>query len=353
MRCAVNPTKTTPCSDPRRCGGFSFIELTIVMTLLTIMVYAVTTLSVSGAQAQEYARRLTRVSEVTQTTIDDLRMELVSCVRIFGDDSEGNANLAYFDLGDGPAVIASSRLPTVSAGGSLQKDSSGNEITGNSVFFAKLAWSDRFTTSKGNTYLVDVLRWTYEYLSIEGDGPDPETPIGLNLVRAVSEPLVDAASIDRITDADDQAEVLLHLANGTPDDLGTSHDPCQVVWSRGDMPDVAGTFRQINEADGSLSTSPLIGRPDPWLILPASTPRGLLSYRHHSVATNFARGSFGVGRYGLRDDTGAGFPHGFEVQVVGPSAARQILLHLSCSSTNTRGQWAGSSNEVIVDARDL
>ena len=80
---------------------------------------------------------------------------------------------------------------------------------------------------------------------------------------------------------------------------------------------------------------------------------GLLADRHHSIATNFAPPGHGVASYGLVDATGDGFPHGFEVQVVGPSSARQTLLHLVVTSTNRRIQYAWSDVQIVIDTRDV
>lgn len=335
-------------------AGYSMIELVISSVLLAGMIYVVTSLSLSGGQAQEYARRLNRVTEITQQLIDDVRLELVSSVRIFGNDTEGNENLGALDLDGAPTPLTEMLLPTVSADETIRADTTGNEITGNSLFFAKLAWSDRYVCTSSNEYLVDVYRWVYYYLTPEDGGPDPAHPIGLNIVRIESEPLVDAASIDRIDDSIDQAEVLLHLLNATPDANGDTHDPCEIVWVRGDLPSVVGTFRQIDPSDGSLTTSPLFPREDPFQVLRTEENiTGLLSYRHHSVASNHALPSFGVGRYGMVSETGAGFPHGLEVQVVGPSAARQVLIHMVTSSTQRTGHFAWCDMQVSVDARDL
>src|SRR5690606_37858605 len=109
-------------------------------------------------------------------------------------------------------------------------------------------------------YLVDVYRWVYYYLTPEDGGPDPSHPIGLNIVRFVSEPIIDSASIDRISDPIDQAELLLHLLNATADADGVTHDPAEVVWVRGGLPSVAGTLRHIDSSDGSMSDSPLSPR---------------------------------------------------------------------------------------------
>ncbi len=342
--------------DTVRDGGFSLVEVIVASALLMMMIFAVATLSLSGADAQEYARRLTRATEITQDIVDEMRLEMVSCVRVFGNDSEGNGNVALLDLTGAPTPLANLRLPTIAGNGSIERDTIGNELTGNSLMFTKLAWSDRFVCASSNEYLVDVFRWIYYYQTTEEGGPVAGSSIGLNLVRLVSEPLIDGAAIDSISDPVDQAEVLQHLYNATADAAGVTHAACQVVWLRGGAPAAVGTLREIDPADGSLSDTPLAasGRPDPWRVLRAEpVVQGMLSYRHHSVASNYAPTNFGVSRFALLTNSGAGFPHGFEVQVAGPSSARQVLLHLVIASTNRRGHTAFANVQVVVDARDL
>lgn len=340
-------------TSDRNAGGFSLLELIVATMLLSAMVLAVSTLSVSGAQSQEYAARLNRVTELNQDLVDQVRLELVSSVRLFGTDAEGTGNLALLDLSGLPAPLAGSRLPTVSPTVSIRTDTAGNEITGNSLFFTKLAWTDRFVCTSGNDYLIDVHRWVYYYQTPVAGGPLPGSAVGLDLQRVLSEPLVDASSIDRITDPTDHAEVLEHLYQATADADGVVHPRSVVVWRRGGDPTAVGTFRQIDSAF-TLSDDPVEGRPDPWQILrddPSS--RGLLSYRHHSIASIYSQANYGVGRYSLVDTSGSGFPHGFEVQIVGPSSARQVLLHLVVASTSRRGRPAWSDMQVVVDGRDI
>jgi hypothetical protein len=332
-------------------AGYGMVELVISSVILGMMIFAVSTLSVRGGEAQEYSRRLSRATEVTQSVLDGARIHLVSSVRLFGNDAEGAANVAVIDLTGLPAQIGGTRLPTIAAGESPRRDTVGNEITGNSLFFAKLAWTDRFTCTSGTTYAVDVYRWCYYYLTPEGGGPSPGSPLGLNIVQWVGEPMADAAGIDRITDPGDHKELLLHLANGTPDASGVSHEPVVVVWRRGALPSVTGTLRQIDASDGDLDDDPHSGRPDPWRVL--GEGGGLLSYRHHSVVSVHGRANLGVGRYSVVQTTSPGFPHGFEVQIVGPSSARQIVLRLVVASTHRSGQLAWSNGQVTIDARDL
>ncbi len=335
-------------------GGFSLLEVVIASVLLFVMIYSVANLSLSGADASDLSRRMTRCSEVSSEVLNDTRIELVSSVRLFGNNTEGNANLAIFDLSAAPTPLDTSILPTISATGTIQADTVGNEITGNSLFFARLAWTDRFVCTSGNEYLVDIVRWVHIYLTLEDGGPVPGSPLGLNLVRVVSEPIADAASVDEITDSTDQAEVLLHLLNATPDSNGDTHDPVEIVWSRGDLPSVTGTIRQIDSADGSLSDTPLSGRANPFEVEPRDDAiQGMLYYRHHSVASNYSQPSYGVATFGIPDNTNNGFPHGLEVQIVGPSSARQVMMHLVLTTTNSRGHRAYTDTTVVVDAREM
>ncbi|MCR9248325.1 MAG: hypothetical protein NXI31_25130 [bacterium] len=340
----------------RGTAGFSLLELTIATVMLFVMLYSVANLSLSGADAADLSRRMTRAAEVAQEVINDTRLELVSSVRLFGADTEGAANLGVLDLDGVPAPIGTSRLPTVSPLGEFAPDTVGAEITGNSLFFARVAWTDRFVCTSTNEYLVDVLRWVYIYLTPEDGGPRGGSPLGLNLIRVVGEPVIDAVSIDAITDPTDQAEVLLHLVNATPDAGGVTHEPVQIVWRRGDMPSVVGTIRQIDPSDGSLSDTPLVatGRSTPFEIERRDdTVTGMLYYRHHSVATNYSQPSFGVATFGVPSNSGDGFPHGLEIQIVGPSSARQVLLHFVLTSTNSRGHKAYHDSQVVVDTRDM
>jgi type II secretory pathway pseudopilin PulG len=341
-------------STSAKTSGYSLIELVLASSLLSLMIMALITLATNGSDSQEYARRVSRVTEITHELLDQLRVEMVSSVRLFGNDTEGTENLDLLDLAGAPVPIPTTRLPTVSPSESIRPDTVGNEITGNSLFFARLAWTDRFVCPSGNEYFVDVYRWNYYYLTPEDGGPSPGNPIGLNIVRIESEPLIDAASIDRITDVTDRADVLLHLHDGTPDALGVRHAPCEVVWVRGQLPSVSGTLRMIDSGTGALSNSPLGARPNPWTVLRAEQPvRGLLTYRHHSIATNYSPANYGVGRYSVATNSGAGYPHGFEIEIVGPPSARQTLVHAVISSTNRRGHWAWSEVQVVIDTRDL
>ena len=95
---------------PRRAGqaGFTLVELSVAGTILLFLCIAVGRLVDMGGRAQDYARRLNRVTEVGQNLMDDMRAELLSSVMFFGNDTLGNDSLALLDLSAAPPVLSAS-----------------------------------------------------------------------------------------------------------------------------------------------------------------------------------------------------------------------------------------------------
>ena len=336
-------------------GGFTFVEVTIAAALILILAWLVASLIIDGTRAQKFAERQSRVTEITQDIVDEMRSSLGASIRIFGADPVGEdyRNRLVLQQGMRPPLVGG-RLPGIVAAGSFDLELPAELRTGNELLMARFAWTDEFRTETDAVFRVDVYRLEFWYLAVDGLGPREGAPDGLNLARWVSEPLADSVQIDRITDPAEREAVLRHLREASPGTDGRIRDAVSVVWHVGEDPSTVGTFQSIRE-DGTLETSPPAGRPATWEIegdTRLSDP-DILVYRHHSVATNFARSVMGVGRFGLVSSDGDGFPHGFEVQVIGPSAARQILLHLSLVSSNNNGRRGFYDMQVVVDVRDL
>lgn len=335
-------------------AGFSMVELIVAATILILMVLMVSTLMLSGSDASKFAERNNRATEVGQDLIDNMRSEIRAATRIFTNDSTGTAYRAVLEPWTSASPIATTTLPTLDVLGSFQADSAGTNKTGNELLLSRHSWSAEFTTTGGTTYRYDVLRIVRYFLKTEDGGPRVGSPWGLNLVHWVSEPMVDGTQIDNITNTTDQKQVLLHLRNGTADKLGKKHPKVDLVWRMGQDPATTGTLRQITSL-GALSNTPLSPRAVSWRILRDSTKSsaGMLFYRHHSIATNYSLPSYRVPKYGIGNNTSTGFPHGFEIQVIGPSSARQVLLRLVIVSTNRQGHVAHADLQAILGARDL
>jgi type II secretory pathway pseudopilin PulG len=352
----TRPRSTDPLPRAEREGGFSFLEATIASIMILMLAWLVATLTLDGSRAQKYAERQARVTEIAQDVVDEMRRGLGAAIRVFGDDLVGQGYRGRLDLQQGmPVPLASGRLPTIVAGAILEPEDPLLPRTGNELLFARYAFADEFTTSSGTTYRTDLYRLEYWFLTPAGLGPRRDRPDGLNLSRWISEPLADGTQVDRIQDPGDRAEVLLHLREQTPADDGQVHDAVQVVWLVGEDASVTGTFRSIDSVGEMSLTPPADRSPVRWVLHgdPELSDPDILIYRHHSVASVFAPDVMGVSRFSVPVTTGAGFPHGLEFQVVGPSAARQILLHLTLVSTNNENRRAYHDMQVVVDVRDL
>lgn len=316
--------------NTQRQSGFGFVEAVISLAILVGVMLSISSLIRTGSSASDQGRRMRQLTELAQGVTDEMRTRMVASTRVYGNDASGNAMLALLDLSHAPQRIGVRRLPTIDIEGSFRADRLGDQITGNALLFSYLAWRDAYQCSSGKEYLVEVYRVVHHYLSPIGAGPSEQAPGGLDLVRFVSEPLVDADSILAIVDLSDRAEVLMHLCNATPDVEGSVREPVQVVWQRTSEPGAPGALRQIDSTNGSLSDTiiPGTGRASAWRIHPGrETAAGQFFLRRAAVASNFDEFTDAGGRFAM-PDLAQGFPHGFEVQVVGPTSSRKVLLRL-------------------------
>ena len=333
--------------------GFTLLEMTVTFVLLTGMIITMVQIVKASADAQRQFTIQGRAIEITQDILDQMRMELLSSVKVFENDGTGPAYRALLDMSQATPSIQD-YLPTATQHTSFGLETATSARTGNSLMFARHAWTDEYTCLSGITYRTDVHRMVRYYLAEEDGGPSPDHAIGLNLCHWVSEPMADGDQIDDITDPVDQQEVLLHMRTGTPADSGVSHSPLEVVWILGADPANADTLRHLN-LGGNIADTPFTPRGPSWSLLQDQelTSPGLLFYRHFSVASNYSHEGMGVGRYSVSTLAQDGYPHGFEVQLIGPTTSRLVLLQLCVVSTNRQGLSVFSNLRNTVQARDI
>jgi len=336
--------------------GFTLVETIVVVTVLVFLVSVMANLIINTSSTQKYIEQMARCTEVNQEIINDVRSELLATVTLFESGTLGDGYFKSLVTDPSSPPIGTSRQATLIPNDTFQKETVAGALTGNVLMFAGQARTDEFTCISGNTYRVDVYRIYCYYLTKEDGGPKLGSPLGLNLTRFVSEPLADGDQIDAMTDMVDRGEVLTHLVTGSLDDAGEAHAITELVWRRGRDISILDTMREIDPMTGLLSSTPINPRPaGAWRISrePTKSHRGLLHYRHFSIATNYGDDRLGVARFAKMSTTGDGFPHGFEVQISGPSAARQVLVHISVVGTNRKGTKPHSDLRATVFVQDV
>ncbi len=330
--------------------GFSLVELIVVLALIGTLVAAIVSLALRSQQAETFAERNAAATLVAQGVLDQIRRDVGSSTRLFQDDAEGNAYLAGMNL-MGVSLIAG-RLPKIVSDGIFEKETATELKTGNILFFVKQERTDRFDRSGAGDFVrTDVYRFILYSLRLVG-GKDPSKDLNsFDLVRWVSPPLADLSQIESIADPAEQENVCAHLYAGTnPDEPAFPFQPIRYAWKPGE--DFTLAFEKI-EVDGKRNPVPS-GFQVP-MDAKKSTLK-LLSSQNLSIAANISGASRGIGAFGIVDPSGNGFPHGFEVQVVGPASARQVLAHLVLvnnvrANDNSKRVWINV--QTVMETRDL
>lgn len=309
-------------------NGLTLVEVSLVLVLLVGLVSMISQLTLTVGRSQGKAQAVIRTMHAARDITDGMRPHLSSAVFLAQNNTRGNAYLTLMDHAKGPARVAS-RLPKVDAGGIPRKDTGSELRTGNVALFAEHAGYSSYVTASNRLYSIPLYRFHVYYLSEQANGPRAGSADGLDLNHWVSETVADGARVDEISDGNHLKEVLLHLRNAATDADGRAKPRVEVVWHVGGDPAVTSTLRLI-EAAGTLADNSSGPRGPTWKIVEDSRRTGyrLLEQRQLSIATNFAPSRMKVAEFGITDTTGFGFPHGLEVQIVGPSSARKILVRL-------------------------
>ncbi len=338
------------CVDRASSGGFSLVELIVVLALIGALVATIVSLALRSQNAQTFAERNAAATLVAQGTLDQIRRDVGSSTRLFQNDAEGTAYLAGMNL-TGIGMIMG-RLPKIVSDGIFEKETSTDLKTGNILFFALQERTDRFDRSGGGDFVrTDVYRFILYSLRLI-PGKDPNRDLNaFDLVRWVSAPVADLSQIESIADPLEQEAVCAHLYAGTnPEEPSFPFAPVRYLWRPGE--DFLLAFEMI-QSDGKRN--PVASG----FQVPRDAQKStlnLLSARNLAIASNISGAPRGIGAFGLLDSSGDGFPHGFETQIVGPASARQVLAHLvfvndARAKDNSKRVWINF--QTVVETRDL
>ena len=337
--------------DPARRGtehGISLVEVVIVVSLLFIISSVVSQLALGSTRAQYYAERSVQLTGATQDVIEMVRKDVSGSTRFFVNDAEGLSYWKRLDTSAAPPYSAT--LPTLAANEIFEKDVTGSVKTGNCLLFALLERSDIFDCGNpsGHTVRVDIYRFVAYYLHQVDDGDPQGTVEGLNLIKWVSAPVADMSQVEEVTDPIELENLLLHYYQGSnPVDPDLPYPSVRYLWTQSEP--IATAFEEILP-DASVAA---VG--NTWLI-PMDVKRSklqLLERNDFAIASNLAGTTRGIGKFGIVDATGNGFPHGFETQIIGPASARQILMHLTTVSRTQAHLRSWGDVVGIAETRDL
>lgn len=315
-------------------SGVSLLEALVAMSLFSFLTAAAFQALSTTRDASDCFDAVSRVEVRSQTVLDRISTEAAASVRLYGDDADGQAVISMLQGVPGE-MLPSSKLPIVLDKGIIEKDQ-GTIDTGNCLVFLKAVqpFMLRSTTTNEDVLRVDLYRFVAVYLTNKESGSPLDRPDGLDLVLFRSELIANWPEVSEVSDPGEQVRLLLALRN----DRGIRFliDPRKPIDNGFAEIDSFGEIDALPSMPLEINASPVKGR------------TSLFPQPYFSVATNASPPKYGVGRLSPRLNTGSGFPHGFEIRVVGTAKSRQVFSHLTVVLRKGRERYYADLDSAIV-----
>jgi len=317
--------------------GFTLLEMMLVL-VLTSVVWLIF-LNVTAGTITDLHFLLVRndVDTWNQKIVNDIRDDVLSARFFFGDDARGND---YYDALAVDALsppLASTRLPIIDDMGLIEPDDETFQKTGNILFLAKtlepFVVTVSYTDVENRTYRINVYRFIAYYLTERSQEQIARHVGMLDLVRWASMPVAEYAQIMDIEDPD-PADLIVPREEVVAAFAAAYQSTW--LWDSGEQ--------WVNNAFYACDdTGYIANAPDVLITIPQDATEGMrslipvrrttakrMTICYNDGTTNFEAAP-AVPRYALPDATAPGFPHGFEVQIVGPSGARTLMFRVAAA----------------------
>ena len=321
-------------------AGYTLLEISVVLVLLTGMALIVERTLTSTNRADAYLRAMRLAKERSESASFRVYEAVSASRRLFERDQDGMGYLAALDLSRYP-VAAGARLPLVDELNPLGPDRAGHPHTGNVLLFVREV--DPVSVCADVTQypqrLIDVYHFVccYPHQTARNVVTD-DSRNAKDLVIWYSVPYPSYKQILAISDLDERQKVLEILR----ETYAFDHlwDVC--------CPANEAFFR-INPM-GVLADLPEVG----FIIEehPGISEGGLLE--HHNAQLAFTDPSRRLRRGVFTTDTNTQWvPDGFEVKVTGASGHRKVWIHTVVETQALRGEAAVHASTLIASVRDL
>jgi hypothetical protein len=313
----------------------AIVSITILSFLLLVILQSTSTVSDSTTAIESYNLVLVE----TQKAVSQMHEDVATARKIFEDDGLGQSYVKYIDYGQFP-LAGSALLPVIQPLGEFTTDVVGDRRTGNILLLCGEMSPYSFTApSNGKTYRISVFRLLAYYVSDRGS-PVASGLSRFDFVRWESEAFADYIALSTISDATARGELVVDMLK-----TGGIH----YAWDPTQTADAA-----FFELDSDVATGSMGGFPIPSSTKTERRPKGYYGWRNAALAAN--NGIIGseasVPKFAQMDATGLGFPHGFEVKVVGPSGARKIKVRV-VAERMMKSRVMRRASESIATMRDI
>lgn len=317
--------------------GVTLIEMLVaitIMSVITLLFYSLVT-GTMNANTQLEAHAI--LSSYGQRAINMMKSEVAQSKRIYENDTFGNALLSRVTLPSAYPRASGTRLPVIE-GSKTSFSTVPTGSVGNSLFFLE----DYPPFVYNNKYYIDLYKFIYYYLTEKnaGDLRIANLPKYLDLVRFESNFYASYDQIMKIpNDPPDRDGVLSALnAAGVHYVVDTA------------APSVNDMFYRNSGSSLTKETSHQIGYSEAKPFIRILSEEKVTARLRYTIAYNRSSNFpilTPVPKYATETDR----PFGFEILVIGPTSAREVLLRLVFAA-QIKYRLFSQPMEVVVQAKE-
>jgi len=307
--------------------GFTLIELIISLAVISLVIPIIYQVSESTIFSTTTITAVNDIKFINQKIIENIKSDVVQSAIIIDNNSSYKDKISI-TLPSNYSQLDKNKLPIINDTGSFPPQAS---YVGNVLFMVK--YLNPIELTLGDiSYRIDNYRFVRYFLAKDTDtkinGRNP-----IVLLKAQSKEIyVDYTAIDRISDNNVKkslVQALYNMGMRYAIDLKNAK-----FYSLGDNGNTSPLNNYSIQMDSNLAFKDF------------GTNRLPTGNVYYAIGYN-NMGYIAIPKFGNSDNTGDGFPHGFEIAIVGPRSSRDVLVR-TVVIAYLSGKVLGNENSTII-----
>ena len=308
-------------------SGFTLIELLISLVIISLLIPIIYEVSEGVIFSTNTITAVNDIKLINQRIVEDIKSDVVQSAMIF-DNNSSYKDRIVLNVPSGYTSLDRNKLPVINETGSFPPNP--NDV-GNILFMARYLIPIELTVS-GTNYRIDKYRFLYYFLAKDtGATINRRNPVVL-LKAQSRETYIDYVAINNVKDNDakeDLVRALLDMEIGYAVDL--KNIKFYSLNTNGNIYPYDSHRIQMDTvlASRNFGVNQL--------------PSGKVYY---GIGYN-NMGYIAIPKFASPDNTGDGFPHGFEVAIVGPRSSRDVLVRIVVIAYSSGKILLNETNTII------
>ncbi|HHV80093.1 TPA: prepilin-type N-terminal cleavage/methylation domain-containing protein [bacterium] len=305
-------------------AGFTLIELLISLAVLSLVIPIVYQVSEGVVFSTAAASVTNELKLINQKLIQSIKSDVVQSAVVY----DSYISIIDLNLPTNYTSLNKNKLPVINETGSFPPEP---DKVGNILFMAKYLSPVEITVN-GTTYRIDCYRFICYFLAKDtGSTINGKNPI--ILMRSQSqETYVDAVMINSISDNNQKKALVTELYNKS------IRHAIDLKNTKFYALDDKGNITLENNHTVQMESNPA-SRDFGANQLPTGKVYYAIGYNN--------MGLIDIPKFASPDNSGDGFPNGFEVAIVGPKSSRDILVRTVIIGYFS-GKVLGNENTTII-----